>query len=100
VEKLWHRIGTVVVRTIIPIQSILAHTYRLCTPDDVITQRTSMCFELLGFDIILDSHYNPHILEVNHSPSFSIDTPLDQHVKFNVVKDTVKVWVWWLMFFF
>jgi tubulin polyglutamylase TTLL6/13 len=48
-----------------------------------------MCFEVLGFDVILDNKLEPHVLEVNHSPSFATDTPLDHHVKFSVIKDTL-----------
>ncbi len=40
-----------------------------------------MCFELLGFDIILDSNLKPMLLEVNHAPSFATDSPLDYEIK-------------------
>jgi tubulin polyglutamylase TTLL6/13 len=40
-----------------------------------------MCFELLGFDIILNSDLKPMLLEVNHAPSFATDSPLDYEVK-------------------
>ena len=40
-----------------------------------------MCFELLGFDIIIDKHFKPYLLEVNHAPSFNTDTPLDFFIK-------------------
>ena len=40
-----------------------------------------MCFELFGFDIFLDENCKPWLLEVNHAPSFEVDTPLDYHVK-------------------
>ena len=40
-----------------------------------------MCFEILGFDIFLDDQLKPWILEVNHAPSFSTDSPLDFKVK-------------------
>ncbi len=40
-----------------------------------------MCFDLLGFDIMLDDELNPHIIEVNHAPSYNLDTPLDKKVK-------------------
>ncbi len=50
-----------------------------------------MCYEILGFDIILDSELRPIILEVNHSPSFSTDTPLDFKIKKNLISDTIKL---------
>ena len=40
-----------------------------------------MCFELLGFDVILDSELTPWLLEVNHAPSFATDSPLDYEIK-------------------
>jgi len=40
-----------------------------------------MCFELLGFDIILQEDMKPILLEVNHAPSFATDSPLDYEVK-------------------
>ena len=50
-----------------------------------------MCFELLGLDIILDQNFKPYLLEVNHTPSFSTDTPLDRLIKKNVISDTLKI---------
>lgn len=40
-----------------------------------------MCFELLGFDVLLDSNLKPTLLEVNHAPSFATDSPLDYDIK-------------------
>jgi len=40
-----------------------------------------MCFEVLGFDIMLDIYLKPWLIEVNHTPSFNTDTPLDFRVK-------------------
>jgi len=46
-----------------------------------------MCFELLGFDIILDSNLKPMLLEVNHAPSFATDSPLDYEIKRSLFVD-------------
>lgn len=50
-----------------------------------------MCFEILGFDIMLDENLKPWILEVNHAPSFQCDTPLDTKIKRGLIHDTMKL---------
>ena len=50
----------------------------------------SRCFEVLGFDIILDENLTPTLLEVNHSPSFGTDSPLDLRVKRGLIGDVLK----------
>lgn len=50
-----------------------------------------MCFEVLGFDIFLDEKLKPWVLEVNHTPSFCTDSPLDFKVKKNLIADTIKL---------
>ncbi len=62
----------------ISVQPILAHNYRSCQPDNI---QNNMCFEVLGFDVMLDSTLHPIILEVNYTPSFTTDTPLDLQIK-------------------
>jgi tubulin polyglutamylase TTLL6/13 len=47
----------------------------------------NMCFELLGFDVILDKGLRPHLLEVNHAPSFATDSPLDFQIKHQLFVD-------------
>ena len=50
-----------------------------------------MCFEILGFDIILDHKLKPWLLEVNHSPSFSTDSALDVEIKQRVILEAIKL---------
>jgi tubulin polyglutamylase TTLL6/13 len=47
--------------------------------------------ELLGIDIMIDSNAKPWLLEVNHTPSFATDTPLDSLMKKNAIRDTLKL---------
>lgn len=49
------------------------------------------CFDLLGFDIIIDSNLKPWLLEVNLSPSLATDSPLDLHIKSNLISDTLNL---------
>ena len=50
-----------------------------------------MCFQLLGFDIIINDDLDPILLEINYTPSFSTDTPLDQNIKFSLIRDTLVI---------
>lgn len=52
----------------------LAHAFSQEQPEDT---ENSMCFEILGFDIMFDSKLKPWLIEVNHAPSFGTDTPID-----------------------
>ncbi len=45
------------------------------------------CFDLFGFDILLDSNLNPWLLEVNLSPSMNCDSPLDQKIKSELIAE-------------
>jgi hypothetical protein len=49
------------------------------------------CFELLGFDVLIDSDLKPWLLEVNLSPSFATDAPLDLSIKSNLLTDTLNL---------
>jgi tubulin polyglutamylase TTLL6/13 len=48
-----------------------------------------MCFEILGMDVMIDHKQKVWLLEVNHTPSFSTDTPFDYELKYNVIRDTI-----------
>lgn len=44
---------------------------------------------LCSFDIMLDSDLKAYLIEVNHTPSFTTDTPLDYHIKHSLILDTL-----------
>jgi len=48
-----------------------------------------MCFEILGMDVLLDHKLKPYLIEVNHTPSFTTDTPLDKSIKKGLIRDTL-----------
>lgn len=47
------------------------------------------CFQILGFDVLINENLEPILLEVNHTPSFVTDTPLDKTIKKNLIKETL-----------
>ncbi|XP_063432386.1 tubulin polyglutamylase ttll6-like isoform X13 [Mytilus trossulus] len=88
IDKMWTEIDDVVIKTLISAHSILKHNYRTCFPNHV---KGSACFEILGFDILLDRKLRPQVLEVNHSPSFNTDSELDREIKGALVVDSLNL---------
>uniref|UniRef100_A0A8C5DG34 Tubulin tyrosine ligase-like family, member 6 n=1 Tax=Gouania willdenowi TaxID=441366 RepID=A0A8C5DG34_GOUWI len=85
-EKLWSDIEDLVIKTLISAHPVLTHNYHTCFPQH---SSASACFEILGFDVLLDHRLRPWLLEVNHSPSFTTDSLLDREVKDALLYDTL-----------
>lgn len=49
------------------------------------------CFEVYGFDILIDKTLHPWLLEVNVGPSLSSSSPLDKRVKTQLIADTLTL---------
>ncbi|KAK2508324.1 hypothetical protein MC885_013189 [Smutsia gigantea] len=89
-RKLWQDIEDIIIKTIISAHSVLRHNYRTCFPQ-YLSGGTCACFEILGFDILPDHKLKPWLLEVNHSPSFTTDSHLDQEVKDALLCDAMTL---------
>ena len=88
VPQLKARISDCIIKTMISGLPHLTNTYRSCQPE---SYSANMCFELLGFDVMLTDKCEPIILEINHTPSFSTDTPLDHLIKFGFIRDSLQL---------
>ncbi|XP_076641842.1 tubulin polyglutamylase TTLL13-like isoform X2 [Halictus rubicundus] len=85
VDELWRKIDEIIIKTILAAYPILKHSYHTCFPTH---DKTYACFELLGFDVLLDWKLKPYLLEVNHSPSFHTDAQIDKDIKEGLLMDT------------
>jgi D-alanine-D-alanine ligase-like ATP-grasp enzyme len=43
----------------------------------------------LGFDVIITDDLQPVLLEINYTPSFFTDTPLDWNIKRSLIHDAL-----------
>ena len=74
---MWTRIIQIVVLTLL----IQAHQ----------APKATNCYELYGFDIIIDEQMKPWLLEVNFSPALSSDCPNDSIVKKPMLHDLIDL---------
>lgn len=85
---LWEQIYDIIIKTLIAAHPVISHSYRTCFPSHI---NHSGCFEILGFDILIDRKLKPWILEVNHSPSFHTDSQLDKEIKEGLLYDALNM---------
>lgn len=80
-----YRIKDVIIKTLQSVEPHIVSTFSRCT------KHRNVCFELYGFDILLDSKLKPWLLEVNISPSLSSSSPLDKKIKTMLICDTLNL---------
>nr|KAF6384056.1 tubulin tyrosine ligase like 7 [Pipistrellus kuhlii] len=90
VAKFWSDISELVVKTLIVAEPHVLHAYRMCRPGQP-PGSESVCFEVLGFDILLDRKLKPWLLEINRAPSFGTDQKIDYDVKRGVLLNALKL---------
>jgi len=72
---IWEKIKDLMIKTVLSAESNLVNLHQT----NVASKYS--CFELFGFDILLDSKLKPWLLEVNISPSLHSSSTLDLDVK-------------------
>jgi tubulin polyglutamylase TTLL6/13 len=81
-------IDRIVILTILSAHAFLRHSYRASFTG---SDGRSRCFEILGFDVLIDSDLKPWVLEVNHSPSLSCDSGFDMELKEKVISGALRI---------
>lgn len=80
----WSRIYDVILKSLISVDSYITAGLKKMS-------HKNNCFELLGYDILLDSDMKPWLMEVNLSPSLATESPLDLKIKSNLFIDTMNL---------
>ena len=84
-DLIFERIEDLVIKTIISTESLVYSAFEMHVP------YRNNCFELFGFDILIDSNLKPWLLEVNLSPSLNTDSPLDLKIKGEMISDMLTL---------
>ena len=83
---LFKKIEDCIIKTIISVEPVINNATDMFCP-----AKSGNCFELFGFDILIDSKLEPWLLEVNISPSLSSSSPLDKKIKTMLICDTLNL---------
>ena len=79
------KMNDLIIKTIISVEPPIVEAL------DEQTKHPNICYELYGFDIMIDSNLKPWLIEVNISPSFSSSSPFDKNVKTKLICDTLTL---------
>lgn len=83
--KVFAEIKTIVLKTLISVETQITSQV-MKNP----TTRAN-CFELYGFDVMIDSNMKPWVLEVNVLPSLSSSSVFDKRIKTMLVCDALTI---------
>ena len=77
VQQLYRQIDNVFIKSLQSIQKIMINDKH--------------CFELYGFDLMMDKDLKPILIEVNASPSLTASSPTDYELKFGLLEDMLHI---------
>ena len=84
-EKLFKKIKDLIIKTCISVESNMMDSF------SKLAEHRNNCFELYGFDVLVDSDFKPWILEVNVCPSLCSSSPLDRKIKHSLLSDMLNL---------
>lgn len=84
-DEIWKNIKELIAKTFLCVEKKLT---ALITKQ---VRYRGSAFELLGFDILIDENYKPWLLEINHTPSLSPHTELENKIKQEMIGDLLRL---------
>lgn len=75
------KIKDIIIKTVLSVEGLIYSSAQMHVP------YKNNCFDLLGFDVLIDDSLEAWLLEVNLSPSLNCDSPLDQKIKGEMLAD-------------
>ena len=84
-DTVWERIKAVVIKTLLAVEPQIAGALEMYVPG------RNCCFQVYGFDVLIDEELKVWLLEVNFSPSMNTDSNLDLHVKGHMLADLLNL---------
>lgn len=79
------KIKDIIIKTVISAEPFMLNSMNR-TPD-----HRNNCFEIYGFDILLDSNMKPWLMEVNVCPSLNSSSMIDRRIKTTVMCDVMNL---------
>ena len=83
-EDVFHKIKLLCVKTLMAVEPSINTAMRTA-------KHRNQCFEVYGFDVMVDKNLRPWLLEVNVAPSLSSSSPYDKQVKCKLLCDTLHL---------
>lgn len=84
-ELMWTRIMDAIVKSLLSVEPVIGARTKATA------NYSHNCFELYGFDVLVDQDLKPWLLEVNLSPSMQADSPLDWQIKSSLLSDSFNL---------
>jgi tubulin polyglutamylase TTLL1 len=76
-DKLFDDIGWIMVQSLKSVQNVIVNDRH--------------CFEIYGYDVIIDSNLKPWLIEINASPSMTSTTVSDRILKSTMIDDAFRI---------
>ena len=89
--SVWLQVDDLVVKTLISAEPTISEALQKNVPASSRGEPNRTCFQVFGFDVMLDAHAKPWLLEVNLDPALRTESPLDLKIKSGMLIDLLNV---------